>query len=82
MGRTDVHHHILPSEFVSKLEDKGIETGLGVAFPKWDVNRIWLPSIASMLGGYSRGSAAGEVGEKLISAQLSGFPTHRTDFPW
>lgn len=39
MGRIDVHHHILPSEFVSKLEDKGIETGLGVAFPEWDVNR-------------------------------------------
>jgi predicted TIM-barrel fold metal-dependent hydrolase len=37
--RIDVHHHILPSEFVSQLEAKGVEKGLGVRFPKWDADK-------------------------------------------
>jgi predicted TIM-barrel fold metal-dependent hydrolase len=34
--RIDVHHHILPSEYVSALAGLGITGGGGVPFPAWD----------------------------------------------
>lgn len=33
--RIDVHHHILPPEFVSKLNELGVTKGLGVPLPEW-----------------------------------------------
>lgn len=33
--RIDVHHHILPPEFVSKLNELGMTRGLGVSLPEW-----------------------------------------------
>lgn len=34
-GRVDVHHHIIPSEYVEELKTIGIHDSLGVFFPKW-----------------------------------------------
>ena len=34
-GRIDVHHHILPEEYVAKLKGIGITTALGREFPEW-----------------------------------------------
>ena len=34
--KIDVHHHILPQEFVSKLAELGITKGLGVPLPDWN----------------------------------------------
>jgi len=35
--RIDVHHHILPPEYVSALAGIGI-TGSGIPFPAWSVS--------------------------------------------
>ena len=35
--RIDVHHHILPSEYVSALASQGITTAGGRPLPEWDV---------------------------------------------
>jgi predicted TIM-barrel fold metal-dependent hydrolase len=35
--RIDVHHHIVPKEYLLSLADMGITTAGGVIFPKWDV---------------------------------------------
>jgi predicted TIM-barrel fold metal-dependent hydrolase len=34
-GRIDVHHHILPEEYVAKLKGIGITTAIGIEFPEW-----------------------------------------------
>jgi predicted TIM-barrel fold metal-dependent hydrolase len=34
-GRIDVHHHILPEEYVARLKAVGITTAIGVDFPDW-----------------------------------------------
>jgi len=34
-GRIDVHHHILPEEYVAKLKGVGITTAIGREFPDW-----------------------------------------------
>ena len=34
-GRIDVHHHILPAEYVSRLKEIGITTAIGREFPDW-----------------------------------------------
>jgi len=34
-GRIDVHHHILPEEYVAKLRKIGITTAIGREFPDW-----------------------------------------------
>jgi len=34
-GRIDVHHHILPEEYVAKLKGIGITTAIGREFPDW-----------------------------------------------
>lgn len=34
-SRIDVHHHILPQELISTLQEIGVEKGLGVPFPDW-----------------------------------------------
>ncbi len=36
--RIDVHHHILPAEYVSALARLGITGGGGIPFPKWSVD--------------------------------------------
>ncbi|HTO53360.1 MAG TPA: amidohydrolase family protein [Myxococcota bacterium] len=36
-GRIDVHHHILPADYVGALAKLGIHGGGGVSFPSWDV---------------------------------------------
>ena len=36
-GRIDVHHHILPPEYVSALQELGIHGGGGIPFPAWEV---------------------------------------------
>jgi len=36
--RIDVHHHILPGEYVSALERIGIAGGGGIPFPGWSVD--------------------------------------------
>ena len=33
----DVHHHIIPKEYIQTLSKLGITKGPGVPFPKWDV---------------------------------------------
>jgi len=35
--RIDVHHHILPSEYVAALRSLGVTGGGGIPFPAWDV---------------------------------------------
>ncbi|MFC2069258.1 amidohydrolase family protein [Chloroflexota bacterium] len=34
-GRIDVHHHILPEEYVARLKGIGITTAIGREFPDW-----------------------------------------------
>lgn len=34
--RTDVHHHIVPPEYVRALEGQGITNAIGAPFPAWD----------------------------------------------
>jgi len=34
-GRIDIHHHILPEEYVAKLKKIGITTAIGREFPDW-----------------------------------------------
>ncbi len=34
-GRIDIHHHILPEKYVSKLKEIGITTAIGREFPDW-----------------------------------------------
>ena len=36
--RIDVHHHILPAEYVSALARIGITGGGGIPFPSWSVD--------------------------------------------
>ena len=36
--RVDVHHHIVPKEYLSSLATMGITTAGGVVFPKWDLH--------------------------------------------
>jgi len=35
-GRIDVHHHVLPADYVAALASLGIRGGGGVPFPRWD----------------------------------------------
>lgn len=35
----DVHHHIVPKEYIKSLSDKGVKKAIGVKFPDWDVNK-------------------------------------------
>ncbi len=35
----DVHHHIIPKEYVESLSQKGIKKSLGVQFPDWNVKK-------------------------------------------
>lgn len=37
--RIDVHHHIMPPEYISALSSVNINTSAKVQFPKWDVDR-------------------------------------------
>jgi hypothetical protein len=39
MKRIDVHHHIIPEEYVKRLVSIGITESYGQAFPKW----TWTP---------------------------------------
>ncbi len=34
--RIDVHHHVLPADYVSALARLGIAGGGGMPFPRWD----------------------------------------------
>jgi len=34
-GRIDVHHHIIPQEYIAKLKEVGITSSIGVDFPDW-----------------------------------------------
>lgn len=38
-GRIDVHHHVVPKEYVKALSKLGVTTGLGVQLPRWDVRK-------------------------------------------
>ncbi len=35
----DVHHHLVPKDYVKRLSEKGITKGLGVPLPAWDVQK-------------------------------------------
>jgi predicted TIM-barrel fold metal-dependent hydrolase len=35
-GRIDVHHHILPADYVASLAKLGVTGGGGIPFPRWD----------------------------------------------
>jgi predicted TIM-barrel fold metal-dependent hydrolase len=35
-GRIDIHHHVVPAEYVGALESRGVGSGAGVPFPRWD----------------------------------------------
>lgn len=39
-GRIDVHHHVLPREYVDRLSAKGVTKGLGVQFPAWNEKKM------------------------------------------
>jgi len=39
IGKIDVHHHILPQEYLSELSKIGIKNAAGVPFPDWDVEK-------------------------------------------
>ena len=36
--RVDVHHHIIPPEYLSALAGIGVTKAAGLPFPNWDVN--------------------------------------------
>jgi len=36
IGRIDVHHHIIPKEYVDTLAKKGVGEALGMTFPHWE----------------------------------------------
>ena len=38
-GLIDVHHHIVPKEYVKSLSDEGVKKALGVRFPNWNANK-------------------------------------------
>ncbi len=38
-GLIDVHHHIVPREYARALAKLGVTKGLGVALPKWEVDK-------------------------------------------
>lgn len=35
MKRIDVHHHILPAQYMKRINELGINESIGVKFPKW-----------------------------------------------
>ena len=35
----DVHHHIVPKEYVKSLSDEGVKKAIGVKFPGWNANK-------------------------------------------
>lgn len=35
-GLIDLHHHVVPKEYVKRLSELGVSKALGVPFPKWD----------------------------------------------
>jgi predicted TIM-barrel fold metal-dependent hydrolase len=37
--KIDVHHHILPENYISKLKEIGITEAIGVSFPEWNPER-------------------------------------------
>jgi predicted TIM-barrel fold metal-dependent hydrolase len=37
--RIDVHHHVVPAEYVKALADAGITTSMGNRFPQWSVEK-------------------------------------------
>ena len=37
LNRIDIHHHILPPEYLSSLDSIGITSVDGVSFPEWDI---------------------------------------------
>ncbi|QBD75603.1 amidohydrolase [Ktedonosporobacter rubrisoli] len=39
LKRIDVHHHIVPKEYVDRLAKKGVTKGLGVPLPHWNVQK-------------------------------------------
>ena len=49
-GRIDIHHHILPEEYVAKLKGVGITTALSREFPDWSPKK----SLSLIWGHYTR----------------------------
>lgn len=35
----DVHHHIVPKDYVKSLSDEGVKKAIGVQFPGWNANK-------------------------------------------
>jgi len=35
----DVHHHVIPREYIERLSDKGVKKALGVQFPAWSADK-------------------------------------------
>jgi hypothetical protein len=35
LNRIDIHHHIVPAEYVKALADLGITESAGIPFPHW-----------------------------------------------
>jgi 6-methylsalicylate decarboxylase len=38
-GSIDVHHHILPPEYLEALADLGVNSSIGVSFPTWSLQK-------------------------------------------
>lgn len=38
-GIIDLHHHIVPKEYLKSLSDKGVKKALGVRFPNWNAHK-------------------------------------------
>ena len=36
--RIDVHHHVLPADYISSVNSLGITKSAGVVFPEWDLD--------------------------------------------
>jgi predicted TIM-barrel fold metal-dependent hydrolase len=81
--RIDVHHHILPSEYVSALARLGITGGGGIPFPSWSVDaalglmdrhgiQAAVTSISSPGVHFGDAAAAGDLARRCneISARL------------
>jgi hypothetical protein len=69
--RIDVHHHILPAEYVSALARIGITGGGGIPFPRWSVD-----DALGLMDRYGFGTDFPFAPEPVIRLTVDGLTTH------
>lgn len=71
--RIDVHHHIIPSEYVKALAGEGVTTALGVHFPEWSLEKTLemmdRNGIQTAVASFT--SPAAQVGDTRFSRDLA-----------